>query len=101
MGYTDGRVFKDPTLPGLHPQDRGVIYRAAAKVLAAIHSVDIQKANLSDFGKTGNLASSHYYSTYIVHVHVRVRVRVQHGECDTILNVLLINSVSTIVLFWT
>ncbi len=61
MGYTDGRVFKDPTLPGLHPREREVIYRAAAKVLAAIHSVDIQKANLSDFGKTGMLASLHYY----------------------------------------
>ncbi len=53
MSYINGRVFKDPALPGLCPQERGVVYRAAAQVLAAIHSVDVQKSNLMDFGKTG------------------------------------------------
>lgn len=61
MRYVNGRVFKDPTLPGLCPQERGIVYRATAQVLAAIHSVDIQKTNLIDFGKTGTT-----YDLYII-----------------------------------
>ena len=54
MEYVSGRVLKDPSLPGLHPQERGVVYHKLAEVLAAIHSVDIEKADLMDFGKFGN-----------------------------------------------
>ena len=54
MGYVSGRVLKDPSLPGLLPQERGVVYHKLAEVLASIHSVDVEKANLMDFGKFGN-----------------------------------------------
>ncbi|XP_075034562.1 acyl-CoA dehydrogenase family member 10 isoform X2 [Mixophyes fleayi] len=53
MEYLTGRIFKDPSLPGLDAKQRGAIYTAMNKVLCKIHSVDIQKAGLEDYGKQG------------------------------------------------
>ncbi|XP_072565245.1 acyl-CoA dehydrogenase family member 10 [Paramormyrops kingsleyae] len=53
MQYCPGRVFQDPSLPGLSPQERGEVYQAMTRVLCQIHSVDIEAAGLSDFGKPG------------------------------------------------
>lgn len=54
MGYVSGRVLKDPSLPGIRSQERGVVYKKMAEILAAIHSVDIEKSHLTNFGKFGN-----------------------------------------------
>jgi aminoglycoside phosphotransferase (APT) family kinase protein len=54
MAHVDGRIFWDPTLPGLHPSERGAIYDAMNHVLAALHAVDVQQAGLADYGKAGN-----------------------------------------------
>lgn len=54
MEYVDGRVFADPALPGLTPAERRRAYDDANRVLAAIHSVDIEAAGLGDFGRPGN-----------------------------------------------
>ena len=53
MRYVNGRVIKDPTLPGVESAERREIYSAMCNVLAAIHSVDVEKAELQDFGKHG------------------------------------------------
>lgn len=53
MNYVGGRVFKDPSLPGLSKEERRQIYYAAVEVLAKIHKVDIKEAELEDFGKSG------------------------------------------------
>jgi hypothetical protein len=34
-----GIVYTDPALPSLSPQQRSAVYKAASRVLAAIHSV--------------------------------------------------------------
>jgi aminoglycoside phosphotransferase (APT) family kinase protein len=54
MAHVDGRIFWDPALPGLAPKERGAIYDEMNRVLAALHSVDVQAAGLTDFGKAGN-----------------------------------------------
>ncbi|XP_067862100.1 acyl-CoA dehydrogenase family member 10-like isoform X2 [Heptranchias perlo] len=54
MEYCPGRIFKDPTLPGLTASQRRDIYTALNRVLCQIHQVDIRAAGLEDYGKYGN-----------------------------------------------
>ncbi|GAB3098402.1 phosphotransferase family protein [Aestuariicella hydrocarbonica] len=54
MEYIDGRVMWDPSLPEETPQNRAAIYTEMNRVLAALHSVDIEAVGLSDYGKPGN-----------------------------------------------
>lgn len=51
MEFVDGRVFWDPTLPGLTNQQRRKIYSEMNRVLAALHSVDIAAVGLTDYGR--------------------------------------------------
>lgn len=60
MAHVDGRNFVDPRLPDLSAQDRAHVFDEMNRVLAAIHSVDIDAAGLSDFGPQGN-----YYARQI------------------------------------
>ena len=54
MEFIDGRVLWDPALPGMSNDERTAIYTEMNRVLAALHSVDIDAAGLSDYGKPGN-----------------------------------------------
>lgn len=54
MEYIEGRAFWDPALPELAPAGRRAIYREMNRVLAALHSVDVDLAGLADFGRPGN-----------------------------------------------
>lgn len=54
MGHVGGRSFVDPSMPGVEPAQRGAIVSEMARVLAAIHDVDIEAVGLSDFGPPGN-----------------------------------------------
>ncbi len=54
MAHVEGRIFWDPALPGLAADERGAIYDAMNETLAALHSVDVAAAGLSDFGRPGN-----------------------------------------------
>jgi len=54
MEYVAGRIFWDPSLPGLSPVERADIYREMARVLACLHRVDFVALGLSDYGKSGN-----------------------------------------------
>ena len=54
MQFVDGRVLWDQALPGLEPAERGAIYDEMNRVIAALHSVDIEAAGLADYGKPGN-----------------------------------------------
>lgn len=54
MDKVEGRVFHDCTLPGVSPQERGAMYAAMARTLAALHNVDFAAAGLADFGRPGN-----------------------------------------------
>jgi len=60
MEHVDGVVFKNPLLPDCTPEQRGIIYRNMAEVLAKIHKVNIEKAELTDFGKIGQYMMRNY-----------------------------------------
>ena len=54
MAFVPGRVLWDPALPGMTPVERGAIFDEMNRVIAALHSVDVAAAGLSDYGKPGN-----------------------------------------------
>jgi len=54
MEFIEGRVLWDQALPGMTPAQRGEIYDEMNRVIAALHSVDVQAAGLADYGKPGN-----------------------------------------------
>jgi aminoglycoside phosphotransferase (APT) family kinase protein len=51
MEYVQGRIFWNVQLPEQSPEERGAIYDELARVLAAIHSVDLEATGLSDYGR--------------------------------------------------
>lgn len=54
MERVEGRVFHDCTLPGVPSQERRAMYEAMARVLAALHNVDLAAVGLGDYGRPGN-----------------------------------------------
>jgi aminoglycoside phosphotransferase (APT) family kinase protein len=54
MEYCAGRNFQDPRVPEVDNADRAAIYDDMNRVLAALHSVDIEAAGLADYGRPGN-----------------------------------------------
>ena len=51
MDHIEGRVFRDPALPGMAAAERGALYDVMNDVLARLHAVDWRAAGLADFGK--------------------------------------------------
>lgn len=60
MDLVEGRVFVDPSLPGMARSERSAIYAAMARALAAIHRVDVVAVGLAGHGKP-----QHYLSRQI------------------------------------
>jgi len=54
MDYISGKIYKDPSLPSLDPESRKKVYAAMNKTIAKIHSVDVNEANIADYGKHGD-----------------------------------------------
>lgn len=54
MGHVAGRSFVDPSMPDLSPSERGAVVGEMARVLAAIHAVDVEAVGLGDYGPPGN-----------------------------------------------
>ena len=54
MEHVDGRVLWDQSLPGLDQAGRAAIYDEMNRVLAALHTADVQALGLSDYGKPGS-----------------------------------------------
>jgi aminoglycoside phosphotransferase (APT) family kinase protein len=54
MQHVEGRIFWDQSLPDLERVERASIYDEMNRVIARLHSVDIERAGLSDYGKAGN-----------------------------------------------
>ena len=57
MEYVQGRVFWDPTLPGMEPAERAALYDELNRVIAALHAVDYRAVGLGDYGRPGNYLS--------------------------------------------
>ncbi len=60
MEFVEGRVFWDPALPGMAPEERAELYDQMNRALAAIHSVDLDAVGLADFGRHGNYYERQY-----------------------------------------
>lgn len=54
MAMVDGRTIWDGAMPGSDPAERRAVYMAMVDTLARLHSVDVDAAGLTDFGKPGN-----------------------------------------------
>lgn len=54
MQCLEGRVFWDPALPEVSTHERTAMYDEMNRVLAAMHSVNLDEVGLSDYGKPGN-----------------------------------------------
>ncbi|WP_164962367.1 phosphotransferase [Rubrivivax sp. JA1026] len=54
MGFVEGRVFWEQSLPGMTPAERAAIYDESNRVIAALHRVDVAAAGLADYGRPGS-----------------------------------------------
>ena len=54
MDHVPGRIFFDPRLPDVEKPQRRLFFNEMNRVLAAIHSVDLDAVGLTDFGAPGN-----------------------------------------------
>jgi len=54
MEFKDGRILWDQSLPGMTNAQRSAIYDEMNRVMAALHTVDVHKQGLADYGKPGN-----------------------------------------------
>jgi aminoglycoside phosphotransferase (APT) family kinase protein len=49
MEYVPGRIFTDPSLPGMTVQERHEAYQHVLDILACLHRLDVAKLGLQDF----------------------------------------------------
>ncbi len=54
MDFVDGRVFWDPTLPGMSADERRAAYGSMNETLARLHGYDVGALGLADYGRPGN-----------------------------------------------
>jgi aminoglycoside phosphotransferase (APT) family kinase protein len=54
MEYMPGRVLWEQSLPGIATADRAAYYDEMNRVIAALHSVDVNAVGLAGYGKPGN-----------------------------------------------
>jgi aminoglycoside phosphotransferase (APT) family kinase protein len=54
MDWVAGRVFWDPSLPGLAARERTAIYDETNRAIAALHRLDPAARGLADFGRPGS-----------------------------------------------
>jgi aminoglycoside phosphotransferase (APT) family kinase protein len=54
MEYVEGRAFDDPRLPDVPRAERRNYFNNMARVLAAVHKIDVDAVDLSDYGPRGN-----------------------------------------------
>ncbi len=54
MAMVDGRTIWDAAMPGATPEERGAVHFAMVDTLAALHTIDCERAGLGSYGKPGN-----------------------------------------------
>ncbi|MEN7343245.1 MAG: phosphotransferase family protein [Pseudomonadota bacterium] len=54
MDCVEGRIFWEPNLPDLSPEERTAIYDQKNRTIARLHSLDYEAMGLTDYGKPGN-----------------------------------------------
>ncbi|KAF2662915.1 APH-domain-containing protein [Lophiostoma macrostomum CBS 122681] len=51
MDFLDGRIFEDPAIPGVTPEERTKMWHSAITTLAKFHRVVPKEVNLESYGK--------------------------------------------------
>ncbi|EAS33769.3 phosphotransferase enzyme family domain-containing protein [Coccidioides immitis RS] len=51
MEFLDGRIFTDPAIPNVSPQERKAIWKDAVETLAKFHRVDPKSIGMEKFGR--------------------------------------------------
>lgn len=51
MEFIDGRVLWDPAMPGMQNQQRAAHYDEMNRIIANVHTIDVQATGLSDYGR--------------------------------------------------
>jgi aminoglycoside phosphotransferase (APT) family kinase protein len=51
MEFLDGRIFEQPEMPTISPQERNMLWRAAVDTLAKLHLVNPKSVELEKYGK--------------------------------------------------
>ena len=54
MSYVPGRIFWDPALPDVPANERAPYYDELIRIMAALHSVNIETVGLASFGRPSN-----------------------------------------------
>ena len=54
MAMVEGRTIWDAAMPGADPAERRAIHLAMTDTLAALHTIDCERAGLGSYGKPGN-----------------------------------------------
>ena len=57
MEYIEGRIFVDPSLPGMTKDEREKAYIDAVRILSNIHSIPLDEVGLGTFGRKGQYVS--------------------------------------------
>ncbi|KAM7221614.1 Protein kinase-like domain containing protein [Rhypophila decipiens] len=52
MEFLDGRIFEDPVIPNVLPDQRRAIWSDAVRVLGKLHRIDPKSIGLENFGKS-------------------------------------------------
>lgn len=54
MSFLEGRIFEDPALPDVSPEDRRKMWHSIATTLGKYHRVTPQSVGMEKFGRQGN-----------------------------------------------
>ena len=77
MSHVEGRIFWDPALPGISPDERAAIYDSMNEALARLHAVDVVASGLADYGKPGN-----YFARQLQRWSEQYRASETEGNAD-------------------
>ncbi|KAI5817153.1 phosphotransferase enzyme family domain protein [Pyronema omphalodes] len=51
MDFVGGRIFSNPAIPGVSPEDRNKMWRSALETLAGLHKINYRQVGLEKYGK--------------------------------------------------
>ena len=54
MDMVEGRIFWNATIPGVAADERGALFDAMNATIAVLHSFDVARVGLDDYGRPGN-----------------------------------------------
>jgi aminoglycoside phosphotransferase (APT) family kinase protein len=51
MSFLNGRIFEDPSIPDVTPEERTAMWKSICTTLARFHRLDPKKLGMADFGR--------------------------------------------------